>query len=296
MGDIEQSKSRDIVQEGKQEAGDKARTREIRRISFDPEDDGRDTRQTDQVKTAFQKETRHNAFDPEEDNERTEPTDQLEAVSQEKRNNRTFDPELDENNPEIITNAQNEKSSDDKQQERWSTEAEIASRQNIADLPYEGKLESNTIEQWEIKPYQEVPIAEIHYSQKDVSPRTRDGRTIEEVAHDIRTNGWDYTKEPPDMIDWGDGIVTTLDHRRILATQEAGLKEIPAKIHSSDEPLPEDLKGRFKFRESFTDDSSGKYYEKGKLPETWGEALMGRSAFNELPLQGSPTPPRIKER
>lgn len=51
MSDIEQSKPRDTSQEGKQEPSDKASAYEMRRVSFDPEDDNRISKLGDNERT-----------------------------------------------------------------------------------------------------------------------------------------------------------------------------------------------------------------------------------------------------
>jgi len=46
-----------------------------------------------------------------------------------------------------------------------------------------------------------IRLDRVRSSQEDVGPRMRDGRMINEVAEDMRKNGWDSSKEPPDVID-----------------------------------------------------------------------------------------------
>lgn len=140
-----------------------------------------------------------------------------------------------------------------------------------------------------------VKIDDILSSQKSASNKMRDGRTISEVAEDMRNNGWDHTKDPPDVVDRGNGKYQTLDHRRVIAAKEAGLKEIPANVHAADEPLPPEFGERFKFEKTFTDPKTGKVYYEGDLPTTWGEAAMGRAAKQgeNFPLYGSENLPKV---
>ncbi len=142
---------------------------------------------------------------------------------------------------------------------------------------------------------EDVPIDKIRYSQDDVSPETREGQSIKELADSMRTKGFD-PKEAVDVVDWGDGEFQTLDHRRLVAAKQAELGKVPAKVHNPNEPLPSELRGRFKFGKSFTDPVTGKTYRAGALPETWGEAAMGRAAKQgkDFPLRGGKTPPRIR--
>lgn len=142
---------------------------------------------------------------------------------------------------------------------------------------------------------QDVPIEKVRYSQSDISPETREGQTIEELAASMRKKGFD-PKEAIDVVDWGDGEFQTLDHRRLAAAKLAGLEKVPAKVHNPGEKLPPELRARFKFREAFRDPVTGKTYRAGALPENWGEAAMGRAAKQgkDFPLRGSKTPPPIR--
>jgi hypothetical protein len=89
----------------------------------------------------------------------------------------------------------------------------------------------------------------------------------------------------------------TLDHRRLVAADWAGLDRIPANIHGFDEVLPNSFtqSGRFSSFESpvaFSDLSTRTSFYKGDLPETWGQAGMIRSLqqqerFGQFPLTGS---------
>jgi hypothetical protein len=141
-----------------------------------------------------------------------------------------------------------------------------------------------------------VPLDRIRYSQKTVKSTTGDGTPIEQVAENMRQNGWDETKPAPDMVDWGDGGYQTLDHRRLVAAKQAGnITEVPANIHAPNEPLPSDQIGRFRLNRTFTDPETNITYQKGSIAQTWGEAAMFRSANQgkNFPIRGSQELPRV---
>ncbi len=144
-------------------------------------------------------------------------------------------------------------------------------------------------------PGKKVPLDKIRWSQKTVSAKTSDGRTINEVADAMKNNGWDISRDPPDMVDWGDGEFQTLDHRRLIAAKRAGLNDVPANVHAVDEPLTTDEQLRFRFQKTFTDPVTGTTFQKGDVPKTWGEAAMGRAAKqgSNFPLRGSTQEPTV---
>lgn len=99
-----------------------------------------------------------------------------------------------------------------------------------------------------------VPASGIRFSQNKVNSG------VPEIEASMRANGW--VGEPIDVVQMGDGGLTSLDNRRVLAAKRAEI-DVQANIHSFDDPIPADLAGRFKSR-------------KGVLPATWGEAVMNR--------------------
>ncbi|MGH2461499.1 MAG: hypothetical protein ACRDIY_21800, partial [Chloroflexota bacterium] len=143
-----------------------------------------------------------------------------------------------------------------------------------------------------------VPLAKVRYSQKSAGFKMSDGRTIDEVADDMRAKGWDASQPSPDMVDWGDGDFETLDHRRLIAANQAGLADVPANVHLPGDPLPPGLQARFTFKKTFTDPVSGKTFQAGDTPKTWGEAAMGRAASQGagFPLRGSASLPKVTGR
>ena len=84
---------------------------------------------------------------------------------------------------------------------------------------------------WHPNTTDELKFGEFKYSQSSVKPVLGDGKTtIDDLAKTMRKNGWDYSKEPPKMIDMGDGNVVSLDHRRLVAAQKAGIKKVPVQV------------------------------------------------------------------
>jgi Flp pilus assembly pilin Flp len=137
---------------------------------------------------------------------------------------------------------------------------------------------------------------EIHFSQKSVSDTLSDGTPLKDVVENMRTNGWDYTKPPPDVVRMADGRLVSLDNRRIVAARQAGLDEIPLALHSGADKIPADQAGRFALKKGFTDPDTGKVYPKGTVPDTWEEAIKfrGRNQGGGFPPGGSLDMPEIK--
>lgn len=164
-----------------------------------------------------------------------------------------------------------------------------------------GKLASKLSARAKSSSVREVNLEDVRSSQGDVSPRMRDGRTIDEVASEMRQNGWDKTKEPPDMVEWDDGSLTTLDHRRLVAADRGGLGKVPARVHPADEHISADRAKRYQLRQAFTDPDTGKVWQPGDVPTTWGEAGKFRAAnqrgrgYPDFPLKGQQGLPRVKE-
>jgi hypothetical protein len=115
------------------------------------------------------------------------------------------------------------------------------------------------------------------------------------VAQQMKKNGWDYTKDQPDMVQWKGEEYQTLDHRRLVAAKQAGLAEVGAEVHPPTEALPADQVGRFVSRRTFTDPETGIAYRAGQIAKTWGEAALFRAANQgaDFPLRGSSELPRI---
>lgn len=86
------------------------------------------------------------------------------------------------------------------------------------------------------------------------------GAGVAEIADSMRANGW--AGDPIDVVKMGDGGLTSLDNRRLLAAKMAGI-DVKASVHGFDDLIPADQAGRFLSR-------------KGVVPTTWGEAITNR--------------------
>jgi len=152
----------------------------------------------------------------------------------------------------------------------------------------------------------------IKFSQKDVSGLTGDKTmTIEELAASMKA-GW---KGPGiDVVEMPDGTKISLDNRRLLAAQMAGLKEIPVAYHPPNERFPPERNpidpdtGRAAFELDkpirrledgtlvFGGAKGDIVYPKNYRPANYGEAAMVRSANQgaKFGLSGSFDQPKIR--
>ena len=147
-----------------------------------------------------------------------------------------------------------------------------------------------------------VPLSQVRYTQGEVYHDLKDGRTIEDLAEDLKKNGWNYDFPPPHMVRTPEGHLMTLDHRRLVAAQLAGLKEVPALVHPWNEPLPESEFRRYWIGqpEGFVDKERGTTYAHLQVAKNWGQAARFRAIEQHLrgimdfPLDGSPNLPEKK--
>lgn len=159
------------------------------------------------------------------------------------------------------------------------------------------------------------PPGGIKFSQKDVAATTGDGSlTIEQLTESMKTGGW--KGEPIDVVEFRDARGTiSIDNRRLLAAQNAGLKEIPMRYHAPNEPfdvpqtrIDEGFKLDKNIRqvdgELVVGGTKGDIvYAKGTVPRTWEEAALFRTANQgnlktpgggKFPLWGRPEPPVVR--
>jgi hypothetical protein len=103
------------------------------------------------------------------------------------------------------------------------------------------------------------------------------------------------------MVEYPDGRIVTVDHRRLVAASQAGLEEVPATVHPASERIGKKKGKRFRLDIGFTDPETGKVYKRWDVPSTWGEAAKFRAAdqrgmgFPDFPIEGSPNLPKIKK-
>jgi hypothetical protein len=130
--------------------------------------------------------------------------------------------------------------------------------------------------------------------------RAPDGRRvpIQETIDSMRQNGWnDNPANRPTIVEHPDGRLTTLDHRRLVAADEAGITEVPARVVQASDPVPATDAGRYRLQIDITDPSTGRSYSRGAVPDNYGEAApvpCGESAYPgipDFPLDGSTTDP-----
>jgi hypothetical protein len=160
----------------------------------------------------------------------------------------------------------------------------------------------------------QVELDKLHYSQGDVSPKMSlpDGQKvpIETVAADMKTNGFPKDAAPT-VVEYPNGDLVSLDHRRLVAAEKAGIKEVPADVVSATQRLPQNQIDNKRFRlqttESITDPRTGQIYPPDYVAKTYGEAALIRSAnqrilkgkagnllYPDFPLEGSPKIPAVK--
>jgi hypothetical protein len=103
------------------------------------------------------------------------------------------------------------------------------------------------------------------------------------------------------MVEYPDGRIVTVDHRRLVAAKQAGLGEVPARVHPASKAIDAERAERFKLETGFTDPETGKVYKYDDVPSNWGEAAKFRAAnqrvkgFPDFPIDGSPNLPKIRE-
>lgn len=62
------------------------------------------------------------------------------------------------------------------------------------------------------------------------------------IIESMRANGW--AGDPIDVVRMPDGGLTTIDNRRVVAANQAGI-DVQATIHGFDDPLPQEFIERF---------------------------------------------------
>ncbi|MCI0526094.1 MAG: hypothetical protein L0Y56_01390, partial [Nitrospira sp.] len=145
-----------------------------------------------------------------------------------------------------------------------------------------------------------IPIDEIRSSQAYVSDALKDGTPLDDLIEDLRQNGWDMKQGGIVVVEYPDGRLVAIDHRRLVAANEAAFETIPSMIKDATDTLPPEGRNRFRLEEGFEDPKTGKVYQKGEKPSTWGEAAVFRAAnqrakgFPDFPLEGSPDLPIVK--
>jgi hypothetical protein len=86
--------------------------------------------------------------------------------------------------------------------------------------------------------------ATVRFSQKGVSPTFKNGNTLEETVAALTdpANPLSASDFPPIRLVENDGNMYTLDNRRLVAFQQAGLTEVPYAMATPEEVLKESWK------------------------------------------------------
>lgn len=90
---------------------------------------------------------------------------------------------------------------------------------------------------------------QVRFRQKSIANRFREGRTIEELAEELRSGGINPEDVPPLRLVEINGVYFTLDNRRLEAFRRAGVA-IPWRMAAPEEVAAEAWK--------FTTDNDGK--------------------------------------
>lgn len=150
----------------------------------------------------------------------------------------------------------------------------------------------------------------LKFSQKDVKATTDDGMPLQELANNMRAQGW--KGKPLDAVQWSDGSFTSVDNRRPFAARKAELATVPVRVHGENDPVPASQADRFKLGVNVRRLDNGDLvvggnkgqieYAKGAKPSTWGEAAMFRAAnqgnvkgSGRFPLRGSYDQPAVRQ-
>jgi RHS repeat-associated protein len=113
------------------------------------------------------------------------------------------------------------------------------------------------------------------------SQRTAGGKGKTQKLTEQLNDGWDFSKQPADVIQVGEKLVT-FDNTRIGVAQKLGLDKVKVKIHQLTDLLP----GWFAQQRGLIDKAM---QNKLPVPKTWGDALKIRTKDNRLPIEGGKT-------
>ncbi len=157
----------------------------------------------------------------------------------------------------------------------------------------------------------EVAPTTLRFSQKDVMAETGEGQPLDDLVNSMKTGGW--RGNPLEVVELADGTKVSIDNRRLLAAQRAGLKQVPIAVHDAKDLLPVDQRARFQLRkyairkldtgELVTGGSKGQViYQKLAEPNTYEEAALFRTANQgnlvdskaKFPLMGRLEQPAVR--
>ncbi len=132
-----------------------------------------------------------------------------------------------------------------------------------------------------------VELSDIRASQYSVSSMLSTGEELTDLASRMGEKGYGFGYSPVDIVEIevkGEIQYITLDHRRLIAAQEAGVDVVPAIVHAPSDPILSAAE-RFTLSDELSEATyqqlSGlleKPIEPGYVAETWGEAAYIRAA------------------
>lgn len=138
----------------------------------------------------------------------------------------------------------------------------------------------------------------IRFSQNTISGPTRlhgDPISMTRLVDTFRRDG--FVAEPIQAVMMPDGCLTSLDNRRLWAALMADLPGIPTQIHDAAERFDSPVQARFLRARSPVVDVLGEVgpqgavlMERGRLPATMLEAVIGRCHRQSLTSDGRPFP------
>jgi hypothetical protein len=86
-----------------------------------------------------------------------------------------------------------------------------------------------------------IDPSQVRFTQASVAPRFKDGGTIDDFAGDLRSGPIDPSAIPPIRIVVRDGLLFTLDNRRLEAFRRARV-EVPFRMATAEEAAAEQWK------------------------------------------------------
>jgi hypothetical protein len=139
-----------------------------------------------------------------------------------------------------------------------------------------------------------IPTELIRFTQNTVTSHTSSGQALDDWIAEFKSKGSFDKKNLPDIINWGNGIYTSLDNRRVFCAKKAGIAFVPARIYAPEDELIPEYQSRFKVT------VQGYYFNGTQIAKTYGEAAAfrsigtgpGFSMFGEIDLPRVVGPPQ----
>ena len=124
------------------------------------------------------------------------------------------------------------------------------------------------------------------FCQDGVSNTTREGIPLSDLANTLSQHGWlrgpdNKLKQPIDVVEFDDGEVVTLDHRRVVAACQENVARVFCRVHNESDRLSRKDQRRFQFKD-------------GSYAVTYGQAVEARCDQNRLRKMPSSELPVIR--